>query len=170
MKTLLTLSFIVLAHVCFTQTQLIDDMLETWDKHTEMNSLLLSGIKKEFLRDTSSSGGRNVVDQFAHMHNVRMMWLTQLTPNVGGVDEEIDSVESLQISKLSEALINSNQLIRIVLKMGLEKGADSWPMSPTRFMAYLISHESHVRGQIMLAFKQSGHPMPPNIAYGIWDW
>ena len=41
---------------------------------------------------------------------------------------------------------------------------------PAAFFGYIISHESHHRGQIMLVLKQSGHPADQKIQYGLWEW
>jgi uncharacterized damage-inducible protein DinB len=151
--------------------QLIEDLLTTWDKHVAMNKLLLDGINEAYLTDKSASGGRNVGEQFAHMHNVRMMWLSQLAADrAKSIDEEIDAAESLKKDYVSGTLTDSDQLIRAVLKDALTKGAELGEMSPTRFMGYLISHESHTRGQIVLAMKQSDHALPARIAFGIWQW
>ncbi|HEV3260331.1 MAG TPA: DinB family protein [Gemmataceae bacterium] len=38
------------------------------------------------------------------------------------------------------------------------------------FLGYLISHESHHRGQIGWALKNSGHPLDQKTAYGLWEW
>lgn len=38
------------------------------------------------------------------------------------------------------------------------------------FLGYLISHESHHRGQIFATLKHCGHPLDKKIAFGIWEW
>ena len=37
-------------------------------------------------------------------------------------------------------------------------------------LAYLIAHDAHHRGNILLTLKQCGHPVPQNVRYGIWKW
>jgi uncharacterized damage-inducible protein DinB len=38
------------------------------------------------------------------------------------------------------------------------------------FLGYVIAHESHHRGQIILSLKQSGHSVSKKVGYGIWEW
>jgi uncharacterized damage-inducible protein DinB len=38
------------------------------------------------------------------------------------------------------------------------------------FLGYLISHESHHRGQVTWALKHSGHPLDQKTSYGLWEW
>ncbi len=174
-KTHLFLAFIIC--FCFVnpikaQSKLSEDILSTWDKHADMNRLLMTAVQNEYLTDTTSSGGRNIADQFAHMHNVRIMWLSQLVPKMklDGLDLEVDAEESLKPEYLKSQLSKSTAFIRKVISDGLQNDTTDWPMSPIRFMGYLISHESHTRGQVLLALKQSGHPAPPRVAFGIWQW
>lgn len=160
-----------MTHAQSSSDQLIEDLLATWDKHVAMNMLLLNGIDEAYLTDKSSSGGRNVGEQFAHMHNVRMMWLSQLAADkTQSVDGEMDAEENLKKEYVGTVLTASDKLVRELLRSALMKGDKLGTMTPVRFMAYLISHESHTRGQIVLAMKQSDHALPPQVAYGIWQW
>ena len=38
------------------------------------------------------------------------------------------------------------------------------------FLGYLISHESHHRGQIEWALRIAGKPLPDSVSYGLWEW
>lgn len=168
---LLCLTTAMFAEAQTSSDKLVDDLLTTWDKHVSMNALLLKGIEGAYLNDKSTSGGRNVGEQFAHMHNVRMMWLSQLAPDQAkGIDDEVDAEESLKKEELTKSMNASEKLVRTILKDALQKGTKLGEMSPTRFLGYLISHESHTRGQIILAMKQSDHALPPQVTYGIWEW
>ncbi len=39
-----------------------------------------------------------------------------------------------------------------------------------RTLAYLVAHESHHRGSILLTLKQCGHAVNRELRDGIWDW
>ena len=145
-------------------------LTETWQIHNRINLYLLESIDETNLADVSASKGRNVGEQFAHMHNVRLMWLKVSAPELM---EGILKIEKQQINKnvLAEELTRSafaiEQLFEKVASTGKIKG---FKPHATAFLGYLISHESHHRGQIMLALKQSGHAVDQKTQYGLWEW
>jgi len=148
----------------------IKQLIETWEIHNRINLYLLDAINEEHLADISASKGRNVGEQFAHIHNVRLMWLKAAAPDllIGQ-----NKIEKGTISKklLSDELISSATAIASLLQSGLESGRiKGFKPHPIAFLGYLISHESHHRGQIMLCLKQSGHPVDPKVQFGLWEW
>jgi uncharacterized damage-inducible protein DinB len=145
-------------------------LTETWQIHNRINLYLLDAIDEGNLGDVSASKGRTVGEQFAHMHNVRLMWLKAADPVLL---TGLDKVEKENISRaiLEEALKASSLAIeQLFEKAGADGKVKGFKPHATSFLGYLVSHESHHRGQIMLTLKQTGHPFDKKIQFGIWEW
>ena len=147
------------------------DLIETWEIHNRINLYLLDAIDEKHLADISASKGRTVGEQFAHNHNVRLMWLKAASPDQFQTQTKIEKDNKLTIKLLSSELEKSCVAISKLLQSGFATGRiKGFKPHPSAFFGYLISHESHHRGQIILSLKQSGHPIDQKIQYGIWEW
>ena len=147
-----------------------NQMIETWEIHNRINLYLLDAIKEEQLTDIAASKGRNVGEQFAHIHNVRLMWLKVADPDLFTEQLKIEK-DAITKKILKDELSKSAIAISQLLKKGLEQGKiKNFKPHPFAFLGYLISHESHHRGQIMLTLKQAGHPVDKKIQFGLWEW
>ncbi|MFB9844680.1 DinB family protein [Mucilaginibacter ginsenosidivorans] len=144
-------------------------LTETWQIHNRINIYLLDAIEEAHLTDTLSSKGRNVGEQFAHINNVRLMWLKAADASLL---EGLPKIEKGNISKenLTDAMNRSAAAIEQLFDRSVDGKIKGFKPHATAFLGYLISHESHHRGQIMLALKQSGHPVSQKVQYGIWEW
>ena len=147
-----------------------NQIIETWEIHNRINLYLLDAIKEEQLTDIAASKGRTVGEQFAHIHNVRLMWLKVADPDLFNAQLKIEK-DTITKKILKDELSKSAIAITLLLKKGLEQGKiKNFKPHPIAFMGYLISHESHHRGQIMLILKQAGHPVDKKIQFGLWEW
>jgi uncharacterized damage-inducible protein DinB len=147
------------------------DLLETWEIHQRINLYLLDSILDQHLGDSAASKGRNVGEQFAHIHNVRLMWLTAAKPELLPGLDKIDKEKGIKKNQLRKALIASGTAISTLLESAFREGKiKGFKPHPAAFLGYLISHESHHRGQIMLCLKQAGHPADKKVSFGMWEW
>jgi uncharacterized damage-inducible protein DinB len=149
------------------------EIIETWQIHNRINLYLLDAIDEAHLDDVAASKGRTVGEQIAHIHNVRLMWLQSANPALlAGLTKLERGKTELSKKLLADELTASGAAIETLLSEALAGNGKIKGFKPhaTAFLGYIISHESHHRGQIALSLKQAGHPLNKKVSFGLWEW
>ena len=149
-----------------------DPLVETWAIHNRIHLYLLDAIADEALGATLNGKGRSVRDHFAHVHNVRLMWLKAAAPALLEGLEKLEPKLAHDKAKLRTAVEASGKAIEALLGKAVAGGGKVKGFKPhaTAFLGYLIAHESHHRGQVGWTLKHAGHPLDPKTAFGLWRW
>lgn len=149
-----------------------NELIETWQINGRIVLYLLENIETEWFSDVSVSKGRTVGEQFAHLHNVRLMWLKSAAPELLEGLEKFEKGINLNKEILNVSLTKSSDAISKLIENGIANNGKIKGFKPhaTAFVGYIISHESHHRGQILLSLKQSGRKMSKSVNFGLWEW
>jgi len=150
-----------------TVSSFVYSLSDTFLLNNRVNLKLLDALTEEQLAHLPGLRARSIADQFAHLHNVRAMWL-----------EVIAKVKLSKIAKgaaskagVRAALEHSAREIAAVVAEAEGSGRmRGYKNGPAAFCGYMLAHEGHHRGQIVLHLKHAKMPVAKEVAYGIWEW
>lgn len=149
-----------------------EQIVETWTIHNRIMVYMLDAIASDTLMLKPQPRGRSTGETYAHVHNVRLMWLQQGAPDLMETVQKIEKESAFDKEILTTGLTASGDAIGIMVQRALaaNKRIRGFKPHAVAFIGYLISHESHHRGQIVLQLKQAGIPLDKKILYGLWEW
>jgi uncharacterized damage-inducible protein DinB len=151
-------------------TQVALSLLSAFDTNDRINHYLIDNLPGPAWRAKPLDGkGRTIAAIVAHMHNVRVMWLKAAKSDV--IPPQVDRT-SVTPKQALHALAASRRALSAIISRALETDGRVKGFRPdvAGFVAYLIAHDAHHRGQITMLARQVGHPLPQKAMFGMWEW
>lgn len=142
-------------------------LADTWLLNNRVNLMLLNQLNTQQFAYTANARARSIGDQLAHLHNVRAMWL-EVTSKIS-----LDKIEKgcATNERVSQCLRTSGEAMAQVFAQAESSGkVRGFQRGPAAFLGYLLAHEAHHRGQIILHLKQAKMPVDKMFGFSLWEW
>jgi len=149
----------------------VDAMLRAWATNNRIDVYLIENVPDEAWRAKPPNGkGRDIASLFAHLHNVRLMWLKSVDKNAA-LPVKLEG-ETCSKEEAVSALRESSAALDGVLRKALSGDGKIPGFKPDAgsFLAYLLAHDAHHRGQVCMLARQVGHPVSKSAGFGLWEW
>ena len=151
--------------------QPVDALLYAWGTNNRIDAYLIENVPDAAWRATPPNGkGRDIASIFGHLHNVRLMWLKSVDKNAV-LPAKLEGDAYTKADVLA-ALKESAEALDAVLRKALSTDGRVPGFKPdaASFLAYLIAHDAHHRGQVCMLARQLGHPISKSAGFGLWEW
>jgi len=160
------------------QSQLGQTAATMFAANDRMNQLLIEHLDDAVWTARPPGKVRTIAAIFTHMHNVRCKWVRLSAPHLGVLAQlnrarctreqacaALAESAARCVEMLTEALDGSER----VKTFSRDALAPSWPAG-VEMLCYMLAHEAHHRGQVIMLAHQLGLRLPYKASDGIWNW
>jgi len=159
-------------------TQLGRAAVQIFAANDRMNQILIEHLDPAAWIARPPGKVRTIAAIFTHMHNVRSKWVRLTAPHLKVPKQLNRALCTPQQARagLAESAARCTEMLDEALGDGrrVEKfRRDGWaPPFPVgvEMLCYMLAHEAHHRGQVLMLTHQLGFPLPYEVADGIWNW
>ena len=167
-----------LVHTRQVSTQMGRAAVQIFAANERMNQMIIEQLDPAAWNAKPPGKARSIAAIFTHMHNVRTKWVRLTAPHLK-VPRQLQRAHCTPKQAragLAESAARCAEMLAEALggggrarKFVRDGWARPWPVG-MEMLCYMISHEAHHRGQVLMLAHQMGFPLPQKVMYGIWNW
>ena len=152
-------------------SDLLEPLLDSWDRGNTILVNLLRMLPPGALGERTTDGGHTIGELFTHIHSVRLVLVAENAPEHAVPVPEDEWVDERDVERLAAMLDASAGVVRNAVQGRVEnrRAMDQLYDHPILMIQHLIWHEAYHHGQVKLALKQAGRPIPDrDVGKGTW--
>jgi uncharacterized damage-inducible protein DinB len=157
-----------------SQTNLLEGLLDSWDRNNRILVNLLRSIPEDRLRTKAMDGGPSIAELFTHIHYVRLVFVAEDAPEFAEPLPNQEWQAEICRDRMADMLNHSAKTLLQAVKSRLESARqmDLHYDHPVLMLQHMIWHEGYHHGQIKLALKIAGHALSDKeigpLTWGVW--
>mgnify|MGYP001173882292 CR=1 FL=1 len=144
---------------------------ELWEANNKVNANLLNHLTQDMMHARTPGGGMSVADHLAELTGTTEFWVSRLagdrlreTPRTYEiVDDEVIAFTDVELFRERMPLSRA-AVFEAADAVGDGETGDVPHTSADAVLLHMIVHDSHHRGQLLLALKTNGFGLPPEEA------
>ncbi|HEY6370545.1 MAG TPA: DinB family protein [Candidatus Sulfotelmatobacter sp.] len=159
-------------------TQLGRTAVQIFAANERMNQVLIEHLDPAAWSAKPPGKVRTIAAIFTHMHNVRCKWVRLTAPHLK-VPRQLNRTHCTPQQARAGLALSATRCVEMLAE-GLGGGgrietfrrdgwAQPWPIG-VEMLCYMLSHEAHHRGQVLMLAHQMGFPLPIEVGSGMWNW
>ncbi len=144
-----------------------------WASNQSVNDVLLDHLTDpEMMRAKTPGGGYTVAQHLAHMVEVLVSWTSQFEPSVLSLPELYsdwneaapqDFTAETDVDRVRDVMAQAHRAAWAAAQAATSTGSLPHASIP-QYLIHMMIHDAHHRGQIVLALKTNGFPLPDDGA------
>ncbi len=145
---------------------LLEVLLDSWDRNNTILVNLLRALPEDTLEISAMQGSPSIAQMFAHMHYVRLVFLSEDAPEFAPdlpkkVLPEEEWADERDRNRMAQMLNDSARAVRDAVKSKVQAGREMnlHYDHPILMLQHMIWHECYHHGQIKLTLKLAGRPL-----------
>lgn len=148
---------------------MIQPLIDAWFVNAAQTIFLLDCLTPEQW-EAAAPEAKPIRAQFAHLHNVRLMWVKMSDKSLLGTMEQAARRKGTQAEIRAGLIESAAAIARIFENSGSADGkVKGLSRSAAAFLAGVCAHEGYHRGQIELILRQAGVELDDQKMLHLWD-
>ncbi len=154
-------------------TRLSEAILTAWQTNNRITAFLIENLPAGVWSANIPGFKYKTIQMIGgHLHNTRCMWIKKIGRKWAIQAPPHVARHHVAQAELLSALNRSSKRVQQLLTAAVKHSGPlpGFSLDVVHFLNYLVAHEAHHRGQMIMACRQLQYKLPEKVTQGVWKW